>query len=52
VDNYLSLTTYGVFTCCHGIIRIGDAQEDLQTLRDRMAAAEDDCRSCAMFPCM
>jgi hypothetical protein len=51
VDNYLSLTPYGVHTCCHGIVRIGDAAEDIGTLNERLVQAEDDCLSCAMFPC-
>ncbi len=52
VDNYLSLTTYGVFTCCHGILRIGDPTDGVPVLRERMAEREEDCRRCAMFPCM
>lgn len=52
VDNYLSLTTYGVFSCCHGIIKVGEAETDIRTLKERMTAAEADCLSCAMFPCM
>jgi MoaA/NifB/PqqE/SkfB family radical SAM enzyme len=52
VDNYLSLTTYGVFSCCHGIINLGGPETDVRTLQERMAAAEVDCLSCSMFPCM
>jgi sulfatase maturation enzyme AslB (radical SAM superfamily) len=52
VDNYLSLTTYGIYTCCHGILNIGTPQDDIETLRKRMAGTEEDCRTCAMFPCM
>jgi sulfatase maturation enzyme AslB (radical SAM superfamily) len=52
VDNYLSLTTYGVFSCCHGIIRLGDPAAEIGTLRERMAATERQCRACSMFPCM
>jgi MoaA/NifB/PqqE/SkfB family radical SAM enzyme len=52
VNNYLSLTTYGIYTCCHGILNIGDHGADIETLRERMKASEEDCRSCAMFPCM
>jgi len=37
VDNYISLNTFGVYTCCHGIINIG---------------SPDECRACSMFPCM
>ncbi len=52
VDNYLSLNTYGVFSCCHGIINLGGPETDVRVLRERMAAAEIDCLSCSMFPCM
>lgn len=51
VDNYLALTPYGVHTCCHGIVRIGDAAEEIAVLNQRLAAAEDDCFACALFPC-
>jgi len=51
VDNYLSLTTYGVMTCCHGVLNIGESKDSIETLRTRLAASEDDCRSCGMFPC-
>lgn len=52
VDNYISLTTYGVFSCCHGIIRLGDSETSMGTLRERMEASDSDCRACSMFPCM
>jgi sulfatase maturation enzyme AslB (radical SAM superfamily) len=52
VENYLSLTTYGIYTCCHGILNIGHTQDDIETLHKRMISMEDDCRNCAMFPCM
>lgn len=52
VDNYISLTTYGVFSCCHGIINLGDSNTDMITLLERLAASEGECRSCSMFPCM
>jgi hypothetical protein len=51
VDNYLSLTPYGIHTCCHGIVRIGDAAEEITVLNQRLVAAEDDCLACALFPC-
>lgn len=51
VDNYLSLTTYGVHTCCHGIVRIGDPETELDVLCSRLELAEEDCRACALFPC-
>ena len=52
VDNYLSLTTYGVFSCCHGIIKLGEPSAEIDTLRERMVATERQCRACSMFPCM
>jgi MoaA/NifB/PqqE/SkfB family radical SAM enzyme len=52
VDNYISLNTFGVYTCCHGIINIGSPDEDIHTLIARLAAAEAECRACSMFPCM
>jgi MoaA/NifB/PqqE/SkfB family radical SAM enzyme len=52
VDNYLSLNTYGVHSCCNGIIRLGDADLDVVTLKERLVASEEECRNCAMFPCM
>jgi MoaA/NifB/PqqE/SkfB family radical SAM enzyme len=52
VDNYISLTTYGVFSCCHGIIHLGDSNTDMVTLLERLAASEEACYSCSMFPCM
>ncbi len=52
VDNYLSLTTYGVFSCCHGIIRLGGPEVQVETLDSRLEASENKCRSCSMFPCM
>ncbi len=51
VDNYICLNTFGVYTCCHGIINIGSPDEDIATLIARMAATEAQCRACAMFPC-
>src|SRR5262249_2453639 len=38
VDNYISLNTFGVYTCCHGIINIGSPDEGIHTLIERMAA--------------
>ena len=52
VDNYLSLTTYGTFTCCNGAINIGDPKLDMQTLINRLVGAERKCRNCTMFPCI
>jgi hypothetical protein len=52
VDNYLSLTTYGTYTCCNGAINIGDPQEKMSTLIDRLMRAERKCQTCYMFPCI
>jgi MoaA/NifB/PqqE/SkfB family radical SAM enzyme len=52
VDNYISLTTYGVFSCCEGVINLGDLNTDMVTLLERYAASEGECRSCPMFPCI
>ena len=52
VENYLSLNTYGVFSCCHGIIKVGEPEDDISTLFDRIVATESKCHACAMFPCM
>jgi molybdenum cofactor biosynthesis enzyme MoaA len=51
VDNYLALTTYGVFSCCHGVIRLGEHHEDIGALNERLVASEPACRACALFPC-
>src|SRR5262245_22110553 len=51
VDNYLSLTTYGVFTCCHGILKIGELEDPIPTLMQRMIDSERACVACAMHPC-
>lgn len=51
VDNFLCLTTYGVHTCCHGIINIGEPATDIPTLMQRLHDAEAQCRACGMFPC-
>lgn len=51
VGNYLSLNTYGVYSCCHGIIKLGEATQDIAFLNERMRATEGECRSCPMFPC-
>ena len=52
VENYLSLNTYGVFSCCHGILKMGDIGDEIPLLMERIAASENRCRACAMFPCM
>jgi hypothetical protein len=52
VDNYISLNTFGVYSCCHGVINIGSPDEDIPTLIARLAASEAACRACSMFPCM
>jgi MoaA/NifB/PqqE/SkfB family radical SAM enzyme len=52
VNNYLSLNTYGVYSCCNGIIKLGEIDTDVRILKERLVASEEDCRSCAMFPCM
>ena len=48
----MSLNTYGVSSCCNGVIKLGEADTDLEVLRERMAASEAECRACSMFPCM
>jgi MoaA/NifB/PqqE/SkfB family radical SAM enzyme len=52
VNNYLSLNTYGVYSCCNGIIKLGEVDTDIGVLKERLAASEQDCRGCALFPCM
>ena len=52
VDNYLRLNTYGVYSCCHGIPKMGEPEDDVPELMQRITASEDQCRACAMFPCM
>jgi molybdenum cofactor biosynthesis enzyme MoaA len=39
VDNYMSLTTYGTFTCCNGAINIGEPSLDMPTLINRRVGA-------------
>ena len=51
VHNYISLNTYGVFTCCNGILKIGDIDDPIPTLMQRMIDSEPDCLTCAMHPC-
>ena len=52
VDNYLSLTTYGGHSCCHGIIKLGDPALPIDDLMTRLVASERKCQTCTMFPCM
>jgi hypothetical protein len=52
VNNYLALNTYGVYSCCNGVIKLGEVDTDVGVLKERLAAAEADCRGCALFPCM
>ena len=51
VENYICLTTYGVFSCCEGIVRLGEPETNILALREGLAASEPQCRSCALFPC-
>jgi sulfatase maturation enzyme AslB (radical SAM superfamily) len=51
VENYLSLTPYGVYTCCDSMVRIGDADSDMRTLIQRLYDSEVQCRACNLFPC-
>jgi hypothetical protein len=51
VSNYLSLTPYGVYTCCEGMVRIGDADSDMGTLIQQLYDSEAQCRACPQFPC-
>lgn len=51
VENYVSLNPYGVYTCCNGIVKIGEPDTDVRTIVDRMIESESDCKSCALFPC-
>jgi MoaA/NifB/PqqE/SkfB family radical SAM enzyme len=52
VNNYLALNTYGVYSCCTGVIKLGEMDTDMGVLKERLAASEEDCRCCALFPCM
>ena len=52
VENYLSLNTYGVYSCCHGILKMGEPEDDVIELMQRITDSEGQCRACAMFPCM
>lgn len=52
VYNYLSWNPYGIFSCCHDIIYLGDATTDLVTLTERLVASKEKCHSCSMFPCV
>jgi MoaA/NifB/PqqE/SkfB family radical SAM enzyme len=52
VNNYLSLNTYGVYSCCNGIIKLGEVDTAIDVLKERLAASADECRGCALFPCM
>ena len=52
VDNYMSLTTYGTFTCCNGAINIGQPSLDMPTLINRLVGAERKRHTCSMYPCL
>ncbi len=47
MDNYLSLTTYGVHSCCHGAVKLGEAESDIAALRQSMADSDAACRACS-----
>lgn len=51
VDNYISLNPYGVYTCCNGIIKVGEPDVDMETLVQRMIDSEPQCYACALYPC-
>src|SRR5262249_7463740 len=51
VDNYISLNPYGVYTCCNGVVKLGDPEADRPGLIQRMLDSEPDCLACALFPC-
>lgn len=52
VTNYLSLTTYGVFSCCNAIVKLGEVDTDIATLKERLLYSQSECRACSLFPCM
>lgn len=53
VETYISLNPYGVYTCCNGIVRVGEPGADMDLLVQRiMNDSESGCHSCTMFPCM
>lgn len=51
VDNYISLNPYGVYTCCNGVVKLGEPDADMPGLVQRMLDSEPDCLACALFPC-
>jgi hypothetical protein len=52
VENYLNLNTYGVHSCCNGIIKLGEIDTAVGALKARMAHSEAECKACTLYPCM
>lgn len=52
VTKYMSLNTYGVHSCCNGIVKLGDHDTDVALLRQRLTSSHEECRACSLFPCM
>jgi sulfatase maturation enzyme AslB (radical SAM superfamily) len=52
VETYMSLTPYGVHTCCEGMVKIGELEDDIVELKNRLVAmSESTCHKCSLFPC-
>ena len=41
VDNYISLYPYGVYTCCNGVVKVGEPDADMPTLIQRMLDSDE-----------
>lgn len=52
IENYISINPYGVYTCCEGIIRIGDITNEISQLITNMKKSTQKCYKCPMFPCV
>ncbi len=51
VDNYLSINPYGVYTCCNGMVKIGEAEDSLDLLMQKMIDSKEQCELCSLHPC-
>ncbi|MCX6818271.1 MAG: radical SAM protein [Candidatus Aenigmarchaeota archaeon] len=48
IKTYISLNPYGVFSCCEGIVKIGDPRTSMKELLTRMETAKDKCLACPL----
>jgi len=46
----VSLLLTDVYSCCHGITKIGDVGDPMKTIVERLSASKAKCGSCPMLP--